>query len=72
MGIRHIALTLCNGCEICIEICPMDVLRMDENTKKPFIKYLRDCQTCFLCTRRCPTGAIYVTTDRERRIPPGF
>ena len=69
MGIRKIDYSLCNGCEICVDICPMDVLRMDEDTKKPFIKYLRDCQSCFLCEVDCPLEAIYVTPDRERRIP---
>ena len=69
MGIRRIDYNLCNGCEICVEECPMDVLRMDEKIKKPFIKYLRDCQSCFLCEIDCPVEAIYVTPDRERRIP---
>jgi NAD-dependent dihydropyrimidine dehydrogenase PreA subunit len=47
----------------------MDVLRTDEESKKPLIKYLRDCQSCFLCELDCPVEAIYVTPDRERRIP---
>ena len=46
-----------------------DVLRIDETTKKPVIKYLSDCQSCFLCERDCPQEAIYVTPFRERRIP---
>ncbi len=69
MGIRKIDYQLCNGCRICVDECPMDVLRMDEKTEKAFIKYLRDCQSCFLCEIDCPVEAIYVTPDRERRIP---
>ena len=69
MGIRKIDKNLCTGCEICIEKCPMDVIRMDEDTSKAFIAYLSDCQFCFLCERECPEGAIYVSPDRERRIP---
>ena len=69
MGIRRIDFELCIGCGTCVDICPMDVLRMDELSKKPFIKYLRDCQSCFLCERDCPVTAIYVTPDKERRIP---
>ncbi|MFC2067794.1 ferredoxin family protein [Chloroflexota bacterium] len=69
MGIRKIDYQLCNGCGICIDNCPMDVIRMDEKVKKPLIKYLRDCQSCFLCEMDCPLGAIYVTADIERRIP---
>lgn len=69
MGIRKIDYELCNGCRICFEICPMDVLRWDERSNKPLVRYLRDCQNCFLCERDCPTGAMYVTPVRERRIP---
>jgi len=69
MGIRKIDHAVCNGCGLCVDICPMDVIRIDKETKKPFIKYLRDCQSCFLCEIECPVGAIYVTPDRERRIP---
>ncbi len=69
MGIRKIDTKLCDGCGICIEACPMDVLRFDGNTKKAFVKYLRDCQTCLLCEISCPAKAIYVSPDYERRIP---
>ena len=69
MGIRKIDYDLCTECGICAEICPMDVLRIDEETNKPFIAYLRDCQSCFLCEMDCPAEAIYVTPERERRIP---
>ena len=69
MGIRKIDNDLCNGCRICVNNCPLDVLRMDEETSKAFVAYLSDCQFCFLCERECPEGAIYVSPDRERRIP---
>jgi NAD-dependent dihydropyrimidine dehydrogenase PreA subunit len=69
MGIRKIDNNLCSGCGTCVDNCPADVIRMDEKTDKAFIKYIRDCQTCFLCERDCPEGAIYVSPDKERRIP---
>jgi NAD-dependent dihydropyrimidine dehydrogenase PreA subunit len=69
MGIRKIDYELCTACGICVDECPMDVIRMDEETGKPFIKYLRDCQACFLCEIDCPTEAIFVSPDRERRVP---
>jgi len=68
MGIRKIDFDLCNGCGICVDICPMDVLRLNEETEKPIIQYLRECQACFMCERDCPADAIYVTPDREKRI----
>ena len=70
MGIRKIDYSLCTGCGICVDVCPMDVLRMNEITKKPVIQYLADCMSCFLCERDCPEkGTIYVSPIRERRVP---
>ncbi len=69
MGIRKIDLKLCTACGICVDHCPMDVIRMDKTANRPFIKYLRDCQSCFLCVKDCPEQAITVTYHRERRIP---
>ncbi len=69
MAIEKIDVELCTGCEICIDDCPMDVIRIDQATKKAFIKYLRDCQACLLCEFNCPNKAIYVSPDYERRIP---
>lgn len=69
MGVRRIDQELCTGCRVCVDYCPMDVLRMDEHGEKAHIQYLRDCQGCFLCEKECPTGAIYCFPVRERRIP---
>ena len=69
MGIRKIDVRLCNGCGICVRCCPMDVLSMDDTTKKAYIKYIGDCQSCFLCEKECPEGAIFCMPFHERRIP---
>lgn len=69
MGVRHIDLILCTGCKICVDRCPMDVFRFNKETKKAYIKYLTDCQSCMLCERLCPVGAVYVEPTFERRIP---
>jgi NAD-dependent dihydropyrimidine dehydrogenase PreA subunit len=44
----------------CTEVCPMDVLRMDELMHKPVIRYPEDCMTCYNCEFACPRGAITV------------
>ena len=69
MGVRRIDVRLCNGCGICVEHCPMDVFRMDKETSKAFIKYVRDCQSCFLCVRECAEEAIDAVPLFERRMP---
>lgn len=68
MGVRHIDVGLCNGCNICVDHCPLDVLRLDKATKKAYIAYLRDCQSCFLCQSECPQDAIRCVAVHERRM----
>ena len=70
MGIRNIDKVLCTGCGICVEQCPMDVLRMDTSGEAPkaIIQYIRDCQSCALCEEECPAEAIHVIPAFERRI----
>ena len=67
--IKHIDYDKCTNCGSCAEVCPMDVFRMDDGSNRAFIKYLRDCQSCFICERICPEGAIYCMPSFERRIP---
>jgi NAD-dependent dihydropyrimidine dehydrogenase PreA subunit len=69
MGIRRIDERACTGCGICVDHCPLDVLRLDPIRKIALITYLDDCQSCFLCEKECPSQAIYVTPWRERRTP---
>jgi len=57
----------CTGCGICVEICVMDVLRMDTARNKPFIAYPEDCQLCYQCELECPEGAITVDFTPVKR-----
>ena len=66
MTIERIDENLCTGCGICVSDCPMDVLRMDEATEKPQIKYRGDCMTCYMCELVCPVDAIYVSPEHAR------
>ncbi len=70
MGVRRIDPGLCSGCGLCVDQCPMDVLRLDtsQTSFKALIKYLRDCQSCGLCEDECPEGAITVLPTFERRV----
>ena len=55
---------LCSGCEICVNSCPMDVIRMDEKDKKAVVKYAEDCKLCKWCAIDCPTNAITVSLEK--------
>ncbi|MFC1970433.1 ferredoxin family protein [Chloroflexota bacterium] len=59
--ISRIDLDLCTGCGICVDMCPTDVLRIDEATQKPVARYIENCMTCYNCERECPTGCIDVS-----------
>lgn len=72
MGVRKIDTILCNSCGICVDHCPMDVLRLDPETKKAYIKYIRDCQSCMLCETECPEKAIWCYPVFERRVPTAW
>ena len=54
----------CIGCGTCVEICPLDTIRLND-AGKAFIAYGDDCMTCIKCERLCPAGAIFVHPDRK-------
>jgi NAD-dependent dihydropyrimidine dehydrogenase PreA subunit len=66
MTIKYIDRDLCDGCGICVESCPTDVIRLNGDTKA-VIAYPDDCQTCYLCEEDCPQEAIAVSPEI---IPP--
>jgi NAD-dependent dihydropyrimidine dehydrogenase PreA subunit len=57
----------CIVCGTCVQVCPMDVFRIDEETARTEIKYRDDCQTCYTCELECPAGAILVSPWRKSR-----
>ncbi|GGZ30873.1 4Fe-4S dicluster domain-containing protein [Asticcacaulis endophyticus] len=58
--------SICNGCGVCVQICPANVFDMGAGT--PVIARTDDCQTCFLCELYCETDAIYVDPDCEAPV----
>jgi ferredoxin len=46
----------CRGCEMCVDLCPTDVLAMDAS-RKAIVKTAEDCIACLSCGYVCPSGA---------------
>ncbi|WP_019568093.1 ferredoxin family protein [Thioalkalivibrio sp. ALMg13-2] len=47
------------GCRVCIDVCPLDVLMIDEVTGKAHMHY-DECWYCMPCEKDCPTDAVTV------------
>lgn len=69
MAIEKIDVDICNGCKICVDVCPVDVIRFNEIADKPYIAYQEDCIWCFNCEVFCPVNCIEVMPTKARRIP---
>lgn len=60
---------LCNGCGICIKVCPVSNIEISGG--KP--KWLHRCEQCFACLHMCPTEAVQCgknTAGRKRYRHP--
>ena len=49
----------CNGCGICVKICPVEAIRFEKRGRKRLAAIdARACLDCKLCFTRCPENAI--------------
>lgn len=47
------------GCTVCCDVCPLDVLLVDQVKGTAYMKY-DECWYCLPCETDCPTNAITV------------
>jgi len=61
---------LCNGCETCVDRCPMDAVSLGEDQTADI--NLDRCIGCGLCVKTCPTEAMMLVSKPEetRSEPP--
>jgi len=47
------------GCNVCVEVCPLDLLAINPVSQKAYMKF-DECWYCMPCQADCPTGAVRV------------
>ena len=72
MAIEKIDYENCTGCKTCFDVCPLDVIRFDEEKKQPYIAYPEDCICCTACESYCPHNCITVVPDKVRHVPAPY
>jgi 2-oxoglutarate ferredoxin oxidoreductase subunit delta len=55
----------CKGCEICVDVCPQNVFKMQDF--KAMVQNLAGCTGCLLCEVLCPDFAIIIKKQRKKR-----
>jgi ferredoxin len=48
----------CRGCQMCVDICPTEVLEFDEERRLARVVEEEQCIACLSCAYLCPSGAI--------------
>ncbi len=65
----------CQGCEICVSVCPTGILEMSDqlNMRVAFIPRVKQgkekyCTACRRCEFGCPVWTIYIVQEVENEI----
>ena len=62
----------CNGCGICLAVCPKDVFRLNKSTKTAIVKYPQDCVACGSCEEFCPRNCLEVYLNELMNVPSPY
>ena len=64
-GRIEIEIEKCKGCELCVDACPQDVIRLKDRVNSKgyhyaYMEYPEKCTACTNCALVCPDGVISV------------
>ena len=63
MSVQRYNINNCIGCQMCVNICPMDVFRFNTEQRKSVIAYPENCQSCGQCFVNCPDHSLTISND---------
>ena len=53
-------MTKCDGCGYCVDVCPSDIMHIDETYRRAVNIEPNFCWECYSCVKACPQNAIDV------------
>ncbi len=53
-------MTRCDGCGHCVDICPSDIMHIDDKYRRAYNIEPNMCWECYSCVKACPHNAIDV------------
>ncbi len=62
--------SICSGCNLCVDVCPTDVMMPNPKKKNPpIVLYPEECWYCGACVEECPRpGAISMMHPLSQNI----
>ncbi|MHB8182139.1 MAG: 4Fe-4S ferredoxin [Candidatus Desulforudaceae bacterium] len=66
----------CDGCQgepepLCEQVCPGDLMMLDQSVNKAVCRNVGDCWDCMNCTKSCPRQAIQTRLQYQSAFFPG-
>jgi NAD-dependent dihydropyrimidine dehydrogenase PreA subunit len=63
---------LCTGCGACEDSCPLDVIYMDHEENKSYVRYPDECWHCGSCRQECPESAVEIKFPLRMMVSAGM
>ena len=59
----------CTGCNLCVNVCPNDVMiPHPEKGKEPIVTFAEECWCCGGCVEECPNRALTLVWPAKQRL----
>ena len=62
-GEISVILESCNGCGVCVDVCPMLIPLVDREREKVVLRKPETCVNCRACVNQCPEKALFLKPE---------